>query len=236
MRMLGKRSTVEVLEAKGIYQSAAVFGCALEKQNLDQCRALSGKTIDVPRIIWKTVAKLESKKELLETDGLYRVSGDAARIQKIRLDIDQGNWDSFDSCNDPHILSGTLKLFLRELPEPVLPYTLHSELVLAATGKGPHGEDIARSMDAAISKIQSKVILDCLEVLVLHLGKVAQAVNRMDIDNLGLLFGQVLLWPDPNAPVDLKFVMESAKNCQVADALIRYGAEIFHHAQDIQED
>merc|ERR1712179_11315 len=67
MRMLGKRSTVEVLEAKGIYIPAAVFGCPLEKQNLDQCRTLSGKTIDVPRIIWKTVAKLESKKELLET-------------------------------------------------------------------------------------------------------------------------------------------------------------------------
>ena len=33
--------------------------------------------------------KLESSQEYLETDGLYRVPGDAAKVQKIRVEIDQ---------------------------------------------------------------------------------------------------------------------------------------------------
>ena len=42
-----------------------------------------------------------------------------------------------------------------------------------------------------LAKIDSTVVLDTLEVLVMHLGRVAEADNRMDIENLGLLFGQV---------------------------------------------
>ena len=42
-----------------------------------------------------------------------------------------------------------------------------------------------------LAKIDCTVVLDTLEVLVMHLGRVAEAANRMDIDNLGLLFGQV---------------------------------------------
>ena len=43
---------------------------------------------------------------------------------------------------------------------------------------------------------------ETLEVVVLHLSKVAKADNKMDIDNIALLFGQVLLWPDNEVPMD----------------------------------
>ena len=42
------------------------------------------------------------------------------------------------------MIAGCLKLFLRELPEPLIPYRLHSELVQAALGLQG---DIAESMD-----------------------------------------------------------------------------------------
>ena len=41
-----------------------------------------------------------------------------------------------------------------------------------------------------LEKIDCPVVMDTLEVLAMHLGRVAEADNRMDIDNLGLLFGQ----------------------------------------------
>ena len=47
------------------------------------------------------------------------------------------------------------------------------------------------SSQVVLAKINSPVVLDTLEVLVMHLGRVAEADNRMDIENLGLLFGQV---------------------------------------------
>ena len=54
-----------------------------------QCRTATGKIIKIPPFVWKSVQKLESEKEYLETDGLYRVPGDAAKVQKIRVEVDQ---------------------------------------------------------------------------------------------------------------------------------------------------
>jgi len=228
-----RRPTVEVITAQGILKTASVFGCPLHQQQLDECRTATGKIIKIPPFVWKSVQKLESEKEYLETDGLYRVPGDAAKVQKIRVEVDQNKWTAFDSCTDPAVIAGALKLYLRELPEPLLPYKLHSCLVKAAKKKGPHGEDIAKSMEVTLDEIKCPVVHATLEVLVMHLGRVAEAANRMDIDNLGLLFGQVLLWPDPMAPVDMKFLSEAANNCHVADALIRYRAEIFHQDPEL---
>ena len=43
---------------------------------------------------------------------------------------------------------------------------------------------------------------ETLEVVVKHLSRVAKADNKMDIDNIAVLFGQVLLWPDNEIPMD----------------------------------
>jgi len=58
-------------------------------------------------------------------------------------------------------------------------------------------------------------------------GRVAEVTNKMDVDNLALLFGQVLLWPDASIPMDFKLMAEASKNVQVADALIRFNKELF---------
>ena len=68
---------------------------------------------------------------------------------------------------------------------------------------------------------------ETLEVVVKHLSLVAKAENKMDIDNIAMLFGQVLLWPDNEVPMDFGMLAEAAKNVKVADALIRYHKEIF---------
>jgi len=220
-KFLKKRPTYEELKASGIVKDNSVFGCHIQYQ-----RMISGKTLQVPEFIWKCVEKIESDPTHLTTTGIYRVPGDAAKIQKLRIDIDQGNWESFESCDDVHVLAGSLKLFLRELPDPLIPYTIHKDAVMASMGLGIYKEDVAQSLDAVLDKLDI-VERDTLEVVVRHLGKVAKANNKMDIENLGLLFGQVFLWPDPNAPLDMKLIAEAAKNVQVADALIRYGAKIF---------
>ena len=93
----------------------------------------------------------------------------------------------------------------------------------------------------------TEVERDTLEVVVRHVGRVAEVTNKMDVDNLALLFGQVLLWPDASIPMDFKLmagrtlhyafrdnlhlcifiISEASKNVQVADALIRFNKELF---------
>ena len=99
-------------------------------------------------------------------------------------------------------MAGCLKLFLRELPQPLLPPALHDRLRAEVTG---HGESVASSL-ATITEELRLVERDTLEVVVRHVARVAEVANKMDVDNLALLFGQVLLWPDPNLPVDLSLI------------------------------
>ena len=61
----------------------------------------------------------------------------------------QGKWDSFEKCDENeeiHVLAGSLKLFLRELPKPLLPHQLHQDLRKAADGNGEIKDDIPASM------------------------------------------------------------------------------------------
>lgn len=95
----------------------------------------------------------------LDIDGLYRISGNLATIQKLRykvdhgevlpqsllwglkaqvdadclphptaderLDLDDGRWD------DVHVITGALKLFFRELPEPLFPFSHFHQFIAA---------------------------------------------------------------------------------------------------------
>jgi len=220
-KFLKRRPTNDELMAKGYLKHEAVFGCKLEEQKF-----LDEEPLKAPEFIIRCLEKIEQDPENLKTTGIYRVPGDAAKIQKLRIEIDQGNWEYFNSCDDVHVLAGSLKLFLRELPEPLLPYCFHPELVRAALGLGAFKGDIVASLEVVLVKLELPE-RDTLCAVVRHLGRVAAADNKMDVENLALLFGQVLLWPNPQAPLDMKLIAEAAKNVQVADALIRYNLELF---------
>ena len=99
-KFLKKRPTHEDLKAKGILQvtmqdilsiyspclpqDSSVFGCKLEQQKL-----VSGQAVKVPELVWRCVEKIEAEPANLSTEGIYRVPGDAAKIQKLRIDLDQ---------------------------------------------------------------------------------------------------------------------------------------------------
>lgn len=42
-----------------------------------------------------------------------------------RLDLDDGRWE------DVHVITGALKLFFRELPEPLFPFSHFSQFIAA---------------------------------------------------------------------------------------------------------
>ena len=72
-------------------QDSSVFGCKLEQQKL-----VSGQAAKVPELVWRCVEKIEAEPANLSTEGIYRVPGDAAKIQKLRIDLDQVKIYSLD--------------------------------------------------------------------------------------------------------------------------------------------
>ena len=69
----------------------------------------------------------------LDVDGIYRVSGNLAVIQKLRfvvkhdekLDLKDSKWE------DIHVITGALKMFFRELPEPLFTFNHFNDFVNA---------------------------------------------------------------------------------------------------------
>lgn len=64
-------------------------------------------------------------KTSLDVEGLFRVSGSNQDVERLRHVFEQGaDIDLTDV--DPHGLTALLKLFFRELPEPLVPASLSS--------------------------------------------------------------------------------------------------------------
>ncbi|GLD71799.1 rho GTPase-activating protein 5 [Lates japonicus] len=70
----------------------------------------------------------------LTTEGLYRVSGNKTDQDNIQKQFDQDHSIDFVAMDVAvNAAAGALKAFFADLPDPLIPYNLHPELVEAAT-------------------------------------------------------------------------------------------------------
>ncbi|XP_052286601.1 uncharacterized protein LOC127882166 isoform X2 [Dreissena polymorpha] len=111
------------LKQSGIVKER-VFGCDLGEHLLN-----SGH--DVPLV-------LKSCTDVIEThglvDGIYRLSGITSNIQKLRLAFDEDRVPDLTSeeyLQDVHSISSLLKMYFRELPNPLLTYQLYDKFANA---------------------------------------------------------------------------------------------------------
>ena len=57
-------------------------------------------------------------------EGLFRLSGATQVINQLKEKIDTNREVKFTPDMDPHVISGLIKLYLREMPEPLLTFQL----------------------------------------------------------------------------------------------------------------
>lgn len=60
------------------------------------------------------------------------------------MKVDQYKWAILETEEDVHALTGCLKLFFRELKEPLIPFPLIEQALKAALYQGPQSERIRR--------------------------------------------------------------------------------------------
>uniref|UniRef100_A0A2K5DAI4 Rho GTPase activating protein 24 n=1 Tax=Aotus nancymaae TaxID=37293 RepID=A0A2K5DAI4_AOTNA len=68
----------------------------------------------------------------LKEEGLFRLPGQANLVKELQDAFDCGEKPSFDSNTDVHTVASLLKLYLRELPEPVIPYAKYEDFLSCA--------------------------------------------------------------------------------------------------------
>uniref|UniRef100_A0A915PNS4 Uncharacterized protein n=1 Tax=Setaria digitata TaxID=48799 RepID=A0A915PNS4_9BILA len=181
-RFFRSRPSIESLKEKGIYKPEPVFGSTLTA-------ICHHEQTTVPRFIQLVTEVVESKG--LDTDGLYRVSGNLSSIQRIRCQVDQEKYVALLAEDDVHVLTGALKLFFRELSEPIFPANLAKDFIYA--NRLPKGEGKLKAFDDLLNKLPL-VNRETLKVLFGHLIRVANHAdkNRMEIHNLAIMFGPSL--------------------------------------------
>lgn len=181
-RFFRTRPTVESLKEKGIYKPEPVFGSTLSAI----CQHESSL---VPKFIRVITEVIESKG--LETDGIYRVSGNLSAVQKIRCQADQDNYKALVAEEDIHVLTGALKLFFRELSEPLFPISLHKEYTSAM--QMPNASNRFKKFEELLNRLPNEN-RETLKMLLRHLNRVAShsSQNRMQQHNLAIVFGPTL--------------------------------------------
>ncbi|XP_032407307.1 rho GTPase-activating protein 12b isoform X4 [Xiphophorus hellerii] len=186
-KFLIRRPTYQAVRDKG-YIKDQVFGCSLSSL----CQR---ENTSVPNFVEMCIDHVENTG--LSVDGLYRVSGNLAVIQKLRfavnhdekVDLNDSKWE------DIHVTTGALKMFFRELPEPLFTYGSFNDFVNAI--KCSDYKQRVNSVKDLIKKLP-KPNHDTMQALFRHLRRVIEhgEANRMTTQSVAIVFGPTLLRPE----------------------------------------
>ncbi|XP_043990403.1 rho GTPase-activating protein 12-like isoform X3 [Gambusia affinis] len=186
-KLLNRRPTMQTVRDKG-YIKDQVFGCSLSSL----CQQ---ENTTVPNFVKMCIDHVENNG--LYVDGLYRVSGNLAIIQKLRfavshdekLNLSDSKWE------DIHVTTGALKMFFRELPEPLFTYALFHDFV-AAIKISDYRQRVQAIKELVRQLPRSNH--DTMQALFKHLRKVIDhgEENRMTTQSVAIVFGPTLLRPE----------------------------------------
>ena len=156
----------------------------------------------VPFIITSCVREVE-RRGITEI-GIYRVSGSTPDVQKLKKAYENNPYEAeqlLKEC-DIHSVAGTLKLYLRDLPESLFTSQIYQHLFEAySSGGGNSGDpnEAAESRKHAylnrFSQIPQNPNQACIVFLIEHMVRVSQfeQTNKMSLHNLATVFGPTML-------------------------------------------
>lgn len=169
--------------------SGAVFG-----QRLDETVAYEQKFGPhlVPILVEKCAEFI--LQHGLNEEGIFRLPGQDNLVKQLRDAFDAGERPSFDRDTDVHTVASLLKLYLRDLPEPVVPWSQYEGFLLCG-----------QLMNADEAKAQQELVKQ-LSILprdnynllsyicrFLHEIQLNCGVNKMSVDNLATVIGVNLI-------------------------------------------
>ncbi|XP_076025116.1 rho GTPase-activating protein 24-like [Genypterus blacodes] len=175
---------------KGVWiPFTGVFGQRLEETVLYERRY--GVRL-VPLVVEQCVCFI--RQHGLHEVGLFRQPGQTSLVKELQEAFDAGERPSFDSSTDVHTVASLLKLYLRQLPEPLVPHSCYQHFLLC-------GQKM--SSDRTLGLVQLRNLLHELPVANFNLlNFICQFLNdvqsysssnKMSRQNLATVFGPNIL-------------------------------------------
>ncbi|KAJ8409562.1 hypothetical protein AAFF_G00229630 [Aldrovandia affinis] len=216
---------------------------------IDFTQAIKNSPDGIPFIIKKCTSEIENR--ALNIKGIYRVNGAKSRVEKLCQAFENGKDLVELSELYPHDISNVLKLYLRQLPEPLILFRHYNDFIgLAKESQGAIVDEVdaARKSPASeqppLSVELNRVVFKIRDLLrqlppthyrtlmflVEHLYRVTEKAdeNKMTASNLGIIFGPTLIKPrQTDAEVSLSSLVDYPYQALIVELLIRHYHKIF---------
>lgn len=203
-------SIEEVLLAKSTILNPSLFGASLEEIMSVQRKKCPHLQLPwIQKVLSEAVLHLNGTK----TEGIFRVPGDLDEVNNLKVRIEQlwsteetlseNDLEIFKNITDPHLPASLLKLWYRELYEPLIPNELYDECIQNC--------DQAEKCLAIIKKLpylNRMVFTYLIRFLKVFADPSNVAVTKMDANNLSMVMAPNCLRCKSNDP---KTIMENTK-------------------------
>eukprot|EP00033_Pygsuia_biforma_P004477 GCRY01004911.1.p1 GENE.GCRY01004911.1~~GCRY01004911.1.p1 ORF type:complete len:314 (+),score=49.33 GCRY01004911.1:250-1191(+) len=161
------------------FRKGPVFGVALDPDN--------GV---IPQIVIDCIEYLKCQD--LETEGLFRISGNMADIKRLKEKYDKGGNVDLKKEDNIHNVTGLLKMYFRELPDPLLTFECYDMFIAANGVNQPAARlDVIKKCLSFLPPTNNTLIeylLDFLHSLLKH-----EAKTKMSASNLAIVFAPNVL-------------------------------------------
>jgi len=188
--------------------NSSYFGETLE--DIMEQQEKENSELDIPEImvfLADSILQLNGTK----TEGIFRVPGDADAISELRCQVEKRNFN-LNGCSDPNVPASLLKLWLRELAEPLIPAHVYENCM--EIGKKECNENIgemAWELINTLPEINKRVIIYMIDFLKVVAQPENQEHTKMSVANLAMVFApNFLRCPSDNPQV----IFENTKHEQ----------------------
>ncbi|KAI9342869.1 hypothetical protein BDR26DRAFT_858901 [Obelidium mucronatum] len=192
----GKTLNIQEIERS----QEAPFRASLFGETLDDIMAVqarenpkdsAGRKLALPRILLFLTDAILSLNGC-QTEGIFRVPGDIDLVNDLRIRLERGKYD-MKGISDPHVPSSLLKLWLRELAEPLIPASLYDDCIdIGREAMVVDSEEdvgaLAYELLGELPDINHRVALYMLKFLKVVAEKKNQTLTRMTHANIALVF------------------------------------------------
>ncbi|KAL4636035.1 rho GTPase-activating protein 25 [Arapaima gigas] len=140
----------------------------------------------------------------LTEEGIFRLPGQDNQVKHFRDTFDAGERPSFPRDTDVHTVASLFKLYLRELPEPVVPWAQYQDFLECSKYLDPNSLVGRDKLDVQISLLP-RANYNLLSYICRFLYEVQQnsKVNKMNVENLATVIGVNLFKPQIEDPVTM---------------------------------
>ncbi|KAL1920456.1 uncharacterized protein VTP21DRAFT_833 [Calcarisporiella thermophila] len=189
----------EIQNAREAPFHPSIFGESLEF--IMNLQSQTYPDLKIPRIL-PFLAQCILDLDGCKSEGIFRVPGDADLVTDLRLRIEKGEY-VLANLNDPNVPASLLKLWLRDLSDPLIPTEYYDACIRSA-------EDVAAALDLInrLPTINRRVAQYMINFLQVFARPDTIRATKMNVHNLAMVFAPNFL----RCPTDnLAVIFENTK-------------------------